>query len=84
MSDDPTNTRRTLPHGQHVWVRQGTSLRPGLLLWWEKRGTTWWGRVAMVDADGDAALVDVVGGQLQPVIMPDDKTPRGEAGSGPQ
>lgn len=43
--------RRKLPQGQHVWVRQGGAEAPGLLIWWEKRGTTWWGRVAMIDPD---------------------------------
>lgn len=58
--------RRKLPQGQHVWVRQGEAEAPGLLIWWEKRGTTWWGRVAMIDPDGDAALIDVVGTLIRP------------------
>lgn len=60
-------TRRVPPKGQHVWVRQGASDAPGLLVWWEKRGTVWWARVAMIDADGDPALVDILGSLLRPV-----------------
>ena len=75
---------RKLPHGQHVWVRAGAGEQPGLLLSWEKRGSTWWGRVAMVDADGDPALVDIVGSLLRPAVEPDDKTTPGTDSSGPQ
>lgn len=73
------NSPRKLPHGQHVWVRDGATEHPGLLLWWEQRGTAWWGRVAMVDADGDPALVDVLASLLRPVVDRDGKTPPGPA-----
>ena len=58
--------RRTLTNGQHVWVQDEGTVKPGLLLWWEKRGDTWWGRTAVVDADGEPALVDYAAARLRP------------------
>ena len=59
--------RRIVPKGQHVWVRQGNGDEvPGLLVHWERRNGTWWGRVAMIDADGDPALADVLSSHLRP------------------
>lgn len=84
MPIDPADQRRKLPHGQHVWVRDGVTEQPGLLLWWEKRGTAWWGRVAMVDPGGDPALVDVMASLLRPAVEPVGETPPNAAGSGPQ
>ena len=53
--------------GQHVWVRQGSGDEvPGQLVSWENRNGTWWGRVAMIDADGDPSLADIVAGLLRP------------------
>ena len=59
--------RRIIPNGQHVWVRQvNGSEAPGLLVSWVDRNGTWWGRVAMIDEDGDPALADVLGSLLRP------------------
>lgn len=65
--DGCVEARRIVPKGQHVWVRLGNGSEvPGLLVSWENRNGIWWGRVAMVDPDGDPALIDILGSLLRP------------------
>lgn len=52
----PAPARTTLPC--HVWVRDGNTDYPGVLVRWENRGGTWWGLVAWApDGEPVAALL---------------------------
>lgn len=51
---------------RHVLAQDSTGTWvPALLLGWHRHGTTWWGRVAMLE-HGEAAVVDLVDGRLKP------------------
>ena len=52
---------------RHVLARDDAGLwQPALLVGWFRAQDRWWGRVAMLDGDHDAALVDLAAGRLRP------------------
>ena len=52
---------------RHVLARDDAGLwQPALLVAWFRAQDRWWGRVAMLDGDHDAALVDLAAGRLRP------------------
>lgn len=55
--------------GQHVWVDGHV---PGLLAGWVRAATgEWWGRVAVVDSDGEAAVYEIRAERLRPARADD-------------
>ena len=52
----------------HGWVRDGQAEVPALLVAWERRGTEWWGRVAVVVA-GEPVVQVVRADMLRPATV---------------
>ncbi len=66
---------RPVDPARHVWVKTASGRQAGLLVAWVRRADgTWWGKVAMSDAPGEASLQLVDGSLLTPV------SPAAEAG----
>lgn len=69
LGDRIARTRTTEPARtvRHVLARNDAGLwQPALLIGWYRAQDRWWGRVAMLDGDHDAALVDLTAGRLRP------------------
>ena len=53
----PKRAERPVDPARHVWVKTPSGRHPGLLVAWVPGAEgTWWGRVAVSDAPGEASL----------------------------
>lgn len=64
----PKPPERPVDPARHVWVRTPSGRQAGLLVAWVSGvDGTWWGRVAVSDAPGEASLQLLAGRLLSPV-----------------
>ncbi len=63
-----TSAERPVDPARHVWVTSASGRQAALLVAWVRAGDgTWWGKVAVSDAPGEASLQLVDGKLLSPV-----------------
>ena len=63
----PTPAERPVDPARHVWVQTPSGRQAGLLVAWVPGADgTWWGRVAVSDAPGEASLQLLAGRLLTP------------------
>ena len=63
----PPPAERPVDPARHVWVTSASGRQAGLLVAWVRAADgTWWGRVAVSDAPGEASLQLVDGKLLSP------------------
>ena len=64
----PKPAERPVDPARHVWVQTPSGRQAGLLVAWVTGvDGTWWGRVAVSDAPGEASLQLLAGRLLSPV-----------------
>ena len=64
----PKPAERPVDPARHVWVQTSSGRQAGLLVAWVSGvDGTWWGRVAVSDAPGEASLQLLAGRLLIPV-----------------
>ena len=66
----PPPAERPVDPARHVWVTSASGRQAGLLVAWVRAGDgTWWGKVAVSDAPGEASLQLVDSSLLTPATM---------------
>lgn len=64
---EPAPAERSVDPARHVWVKAASGRQAGLLVGWVRAGDgTWWGKVAVSEAPGEASLQLVDGKLLTP------------------